>query len=78
MRLIGRYPCTALFLALLAAFEPVMITALVLPYPSTRLDWVIATGFLAPFAAYGVLLAVMLPARIAADVVAFVRNKGRN
>lgn len=79
MRFLGRHLCAVLFLALLAVFEAVMVNVLVRPYNSTRLDWLVTTLFLAPLAAGSVLLfLIMLPLRIAADVIAVVRGEERN
>jgi hypothetical protein len=74
IRLARRFPCAALYIALLVLTEAAMIKFLVLPYPSTRNDWLFTIA-LAAYAA-GVLwlpLAVLL--RIAADIAAIARSR---
>lgn len=79
MRFLERYGCILLYAGILAVFEAAMIEALVLPFNSTRADWLLTTLLLAPYAAaVAMLFGVMLPARIAADVVAIVRRAARN
>lgn len=79
MRFLERYGCALLYLGLLTVIETAMIDVLVLPFNSTRTDWLLTTLLLAPYAAaVAMLFGVMLPARIAADVIAIVRRAARN
>lgn len=79
IRLFTRWPCTSLYLALLAVIEPAMIAALVMPYPaSTRDDWLLAALVLAPLGAGAAFLGVVVPLRITASVTGRIRRTGRN
>lgn len=73
-RIIWRLLCTAV----LAVMEYAVITIAVLPMTaSTALDWYMATLVIAPMATAGLLVTVMVPARIVADVLAFFSWLGR-
>jgi len=74
-RLLRRFPWSSLYTALLALAEAAVIQALILPYPSQREDWLIGTLLIAPVTALGLILAVMLPLRLAAGFVAFIRRR---
>lgn len=74
IRFLGRHLCAVLFLALLALCETAMIKVLVVPYNSSRADWLVTTLFLAPVTALGLLLAAMITLRTAADTAALARR----
>jgi hypothetical protein len=74
-RLLRRFPWSTLYTALLVLAEAAVIQALILPYPSQREDWLIGTLLIAPVTALGLILAVMLPLRLAAGFVAFIRRR---
>jgi len=61
----------------LAVTEYAVIELMVLPLPSTRDDWLIATLFVAPMAALLLLWIAMLVARIICDLLDFITFLGR-
>lgn len=65
----GSTGCLPAYLALLALVEYGVITRMVLPLPSTRLDWVIATLVVAPIAATFTAGLVALTIRLTADIL---------
>lgn len=73
-RFLERHACAVLFLTLLALCETAMIDVLVLPYNSSREDWLITTLVLAPLAALAILLATMVTVRVTADIAAVARH----
>lgn len=64
-------------LALLVASEYVMITVFVLPAPSERIDWILATVFIAPMVTLGIMFAVGLAARTVDTALSPLRYIGR-
>jgi hypothetical protein len=68
-----RRGCLGIFLAycaLLALAEYATVTMVVLPLPSTRFDWYLATAGIAPFGALVILWTAAFIARIIADLLA--------
>lgn len=64
-------------LATLVLTECAVIILIVLPLPSTRDDWLVATLFVAPMAALFLLWIAMLIARITCDVLGLFAYMGR-
>lgn len=61
----------------LAIAEYAIVTYAVLPMPSTRLDWWVATGFIAPMGTAILLLMTIAAIRIVADILALLRRAER-
>lgn len=64
-------------LTVLALTEYAVITFLVLPLPSQRIDWLVATLAVAPMITLGFLGTAMLTARMVAAALASLRYIGR-
>lgn len=73
----GNTIVTLVCLGTLAVTEYGTITYAVLPLPSTRTDWLIATLFIAPFLATVTLWLVALTLRVGADTLAGLRTMCR-
>lgn len=61
----------------LALVEYAVITAIVLPLPSTRNDWLVATLFVAPMAAMFLLWLLGTTARIITDILTLLGHTRR-
>lgn len=64
-------------LTVLALTEWTVIRIAVLPLPSTRTDWLLATGCIAPMTAAFLLWLAAAIARIVTDVLALLRHIGQ-
>lgn len=68
---------TAVCLATLSLCEYAVITVLILPLPSTAVDWKLATVCIAPSTAAFILWLAVFTARIISDVFALIRRIGQ-
>lgn len=65
----GSTGCLPAYLALLALVEYGVITRMVMPLPSTRLDWLVATLVVAPIGATIIAGLAALTIRLTADIL---------